>query len=167
MAKSFTRRGNHEGSIVKRADGRFQASIMFAKKRLYHYSMKRNDCIQWLTDMRTRIRRGMPVSDAAVTLGEWTAHYIETYCEGYVRSSTLQNYRSYLNQHILPSSISSEKLSSLNSDSIQVFLNDLHRKDGKGDLSAHMQRNVWLFLNGVLNAAENSGLIFHKPLTAP
>ena len=163
MAKPKTRRGNHEGSIVKRADGRFQASIMYDGKRKYYYNTRRPECVKWLTDMRTRIRRGMPVSDSAMTLGEWTEHYIATYCVGFVRSSTLQNYISYFHRHIKPNKVSAIKLSALSSDHIQVFMNDLKRFDGAGELSAHTQRIIWLFLNGALNAAENSGLIFRNP----
>ena len=163
MAKSQTRRCNHEGSIVKRADGRFQASIMYDGLRNYYYNIKRSECVKWLTDMRMRIRRGMPVSDSAMTLGEWIEHYIATYCVGFVRSSTLQNYNSYSQRHIQPNKLSAIKLSALNSDHIQVFMNELKRTDGAGELSAHTQRNIWLFLNGALNAAENSGLIFRNP----
>jgi len=163
MSKSQTRRGNHEGSIVKRADGRFQASIMYDGKRKYYYNTRRPECVKWLTDMRTRIRRGMPVSDSEMTLGEWVEHYITTYCVGFVRSSTLQNYLSYSERHIQPNRVSAIKLSALNSDHIQVFMNELKRSDGAGELSAHTQRNIWLFLSGALNAAENSGLIFRNP----
>lgn len=163
MSKSQTRRGNHEGSIVKRADGRFQASIMYDGKRKYYYNTRRPECVKWLTDMRTRIRRGMPVSDSEMTLGEWVEHYITTYCVGFVRSSTLQNYVSYSERHIQPNRVSAIKLSALNSDHIQVFMNELKRSDGAGELSVHTQRNIWLFLSGALNAAENSGLIFRNP----
>ena len=33
-----SRRSNHEGSVVKRKDGRFQASVMVNGKRTYYYS---------------------------------------------------------------------------------------------------------------------------------
>ena len=163
MAKAQTRRGNHEGSIVKRADGRFQASIMFESKRIYYYNIKRTECVKWLTDMRTRIRQGMPVSDSNLTLGEWIEHYISTYCVGFVRSSTLQNYISYSQRHIQPNKLAKVKLTNQNADQIQVFMNDLQRYDGAGELSAHTQRNIWLFLSSTLTAAENSGLIFRNP----
>ena len=166
MAKAQTRRGNHEGSIVKRSDGRFQASIMFESKRIYYYNIKRTECVKWLTDMRTRIRQGMPVSDSNMTLCEWIEHYISTYCVGFVRSSTLQNYISYSQRHIQPNKLAKVKLTNLNADQIQVFMNDLQRYDGAGELSAHTQRNIWLFLSSALTAAENSGLIFRNPAKA-
>ena len=163
MSKTKSRRGNHEGSIVKRADGRFQAAIMFEGKRRYYYNSKRSECVKWLTDIRSRIRRGMPVADCNMTLGEWIEHYIEIYCVGFVRSSTLQNYISYTQRHILPNKISAVKLSVLNTDHIQILMNSLQRSDGTGELSAHTQRNIWLFANEALGAAENTGLIFRNP----
>ena len=163
MPNAHTRRGNHEGSIVKRSDGRFQASIMFEGKRVYYYNSKRTACTDWLTDMRTKIRRGIPVSDSTVTLGAWIEHYIETYCVGFVRPSTLANYRGYADKHILPDKIANIKISQLNTDQIQVFMNGLKRTDNAGELSAHTKRNIWLFLNGALGAAETSGLILRNP----
>lgn len=79
----------------------------------------------------------MPVSDSEMTLGEWVEHYITAYCVGFVRSSTLQNYLSYSERHIQPNRVSAIKLSDLNSDHIQVFMNELKRSDGAGELSAH------------------------------
>ncbi len=160
---SKTRRGNHEGSIVKRADGRFQASIMYDSKRVYYYNIKHSECTKWLTDMRTRIRQGMPVLDPNITVGEWVEHYIATYCVGFVRTSTLQNYHSYFQRHIQPHNISKVKLANVNTDLVQTFMNDLQRTDRTGELSAHTQRNIWLFLSGAFTAAENSGLLFRNP----
>ena len=156
------KRGNHEGSIAKRSDGRFQASLMVDGRRKYYYAKKRGDCVTWLTDMRTKLRQGMPVTDNGITVLEWCRHYIDQYCKGYVRPATLYNYMGYVDKHITGSSLAGVRLSQLNTDHIQHFMNTLHRADGNGELSAHTERNIWLFLSGALNKAEKCGLVWRN-----
>ncbi len=139
------KRGNHEGSIAKRADGRNQASIMIGGKRRYWYSKKRADCVNRLTDMRTKLRHGMPITDTSTMVLEWCRHYIEQYCQGYVRPSTIYNYIGYVERHIAQSSLAGVKLSQLNTDHVQLFLNGLRRADGAGELASHTERNIWIF----------------------
>jgi len=114
------KRGNHEGSIAKRSDGRFQASLMVDGRRKYYYAKKRGDCVTWLTDMRTKLRQGMPVTDNGITVLEWCRHYIDQYCKGYVRPATLYNYLGYTEKHIAPSSLAGVKLAQLNTDHIST-----------------------------------------------
>lgn len=157
-----SRRGNHEGSIIKRTDGRYQASIMVDGKRKYYYSYKKSDCVNWLTEIRARLMQGRPITDAETILIVWLQHYMNAYCKGYVRPSTLANYICYTEKHIASHSIAQVKLNRLTTDHVQVFLNDLRRLDNGGALKSHTIKNIWLFLSSALTCAENCGLVWRN-----
>lgn len=130
-------------------------------KRIYHYSYKRADCVNWLTEMRTKVMQNQPITED-VTVLEWGRHYIEVYAKGFVRPSTLTNYICYLEKHIAPSSIANIKLSKLTADHVQMFVNGLRRLDNGQALKAHTVRNIWLFLSAMLECAVNNGLIWRN-----
>ena len=148
-----SRRGNHEGSIVLRKDGLYQAMIMVCGKRKYHYSRDKNECRKWLAEQQLRFSRGQPITDSNISLIQWLRHYIETYCEGYCRPATLANYRLYVEGHISRSSIADTPISKLTCDHIQVFLNKAERLDGNGELSFKSVRNMYIFLKSALEQA--------------
>ena len=85
-----SRRGNHEGTIIQRSDGLYKAAIMFHGHKSYKYSRNIADCKAWLAEQQFRISRGQPVTESSTTLLDWLWHYITTYCEGYVRPTTLE-----------------------------------------------------------------------------
>ena len=153
-----SRRSNHEGSVVKRKDGRFQASVMVNGKRTYYYSWKKSDCLDWLAGIRIKIMQNEPITDD-VTVCEWGQHYIDVYAEKFVRPSTLANYRYYLERHIASSMIANIKLSKLTADHVQMFVNGLRRLDNGQELKAHTVRNIWQFLSGMLERAVDNGLM--------
>ena len=59
--RKTSRRSNGEGSIVRRKDGRYQGSIMANGMRRYYYSSKRADCVNWLTEIRAKLKEGQPI----------------------------------------------------------------------------------------------------------
>lgn len=154
------RRGNHEGSIVLRKDGLYQASIMFNGIKKYSYSMDKRVCQTWLAEQQLRLSRNQPVTDNNITLLKWLQHYIETYCEGYCRPATIDNYRLYADKHIARSIIADTPISKLTCDHIQLFLNNLERLDGNGELSSKSIRNMYIFLKAALKQAKVCGLTY-------
>ncbi len=156
--RKHSRRSNGEGSIVKRKDSRYQASIMVNGKRSYFYSKKRSDCVNWLTEMRMKIKQRQPITED-VTVFEWGKHYIEIYAQGFVRPSTLANYNGYLTNHIQPHAIARVRLSKLTADQVQVFANELIRSDTEVPVKSHTQRNIMQFFKSMLECAVNNGLM--------
>lgn len=153
-----SRRENHEGSIVLRKGGLYQAMIMVGGKRKYHYSRDKNECRKWLAEQQLRFSRGQPITDSNISLIQWLRHYIKTYCEGYCRPATLANYRLYTEGHISRSSIADTPISKLTCDHIQVFLNHVERLDGNGNLSRKTCRNLYIYLKAALEQAKICGL---------
>lgn len=155
-----SRRGNHEGSIVLRKDGLYQASIMFNGIKKYSYSKDKRVCQTWLAEQQLRLSRNQPVTDNNITLLKWLQHYITTYCEGYCRPATLANYRLYTDGHIARSRIADTPVSKLTCDHIQIFLNNLERLDGNGKLSQKTCRNLYIFIKAALEQARICGLTY-------
>ena len=53
------RRGNKEGSIFKRKDGRWCAQISIQGRRLTKYAGTRGECREWIKDMQTQVDDGL------------------------------------------------------------------------------------------------------------
>lgn len=153
-----SRRGNHEGSIILRSDGLYRAAIMFHGHKSYKYSRNIADCKAWLAEQQFRISRSEPITDDKTVLIEWLRHYINTYCEGYCRPATLANYKLYTEGHIAHSAIAGTAISKLTCDHIQLFLNNVERIDGQGELSQKTIRNMYVYLKSALEQARICGL---------
>lgn len=157
--KIFRRRRNGDGSVVKRKDGRFQASRMFHGKRLYFYSWDEAECYRWLDELKVKEMQGMPITNGDVTLEEFARCYIERYCKPYVRPATLKNYQGYNENYIAASNIGKMKLCRIYADHIQDFVNELVEKGLSGKTIA----NIMSFLEAVFSQAVRSRLIFFNP----
>ena len=157
--KIFRRRRNGEGSVIKRKDGRYQASRMFHGKRLYFYSWDEAECYRWLDELKVKEMQGMPITNGDVTLEEFARCYIERYCKPYVRPATLKNYQGYNENYIAASNIGKMKLYRIYADHIQDFVNELVEKGLSGKTIA----NIIAFLEAVFSQAVRSRLIFFNP----
>ena len=155
------RRGNGEGSIVARSDGRFQGSLMSAGVRKYVYGETRKDCQIKLDELREKVRRGQPL-DGDLTVLELAEHYFEVHAKGFVRSSTLANYRGYIDRHIRPYPIAKVMASRLTRDQVQLHVNGLTCSDTGEPVSPKTQRNFVQFLKAVLGTAVDNGLVAYN-----
>ena len=163
------KRGNGEGSISKRKDGRWQAALSLRlptgeRKRIYHYSDTRKGCADWLTEMQHKVSVGKPVATADITLTEWVEEWFGKYCIN-IRDSTRMNYTTYLT-HISRHRIGQIPLSKLTTDDLQefiIFLKDNGKLDKSGGLSAKTIRNLFRMLHKALKQAVGNQLIWSNP----
>jgi integrase len=89
------RRGNHEGSITKRADGRWMASVTIGRdpatgklKRGYFYGKTRQDAADQLAKALSDLGRGMFVAPHKLTVGQWLDTWLCDYTQSKVRLLT-------------------------------------------------------------------------------
>lgn len=157
--KKAGRRRNHEGSVVKRKDGRFQASKMINGKRVYFYSWDEAECYRWLDELKFKELQGMPVTNDNVTLNELVQSYIKRYAKPYVRPATLKNYQGYVGNYISVSCIGKMKISRIAADNVQDFVNDIASKG----LSGKTMRNIVAFLDSVFAQSMRNRLIMYNP----
>ena len=91
------RRGNSEGSNpVQRADGRWQVHIRHmdedgSSRRHTVYGNTAKEARDKAAEVRARLRANLPAKDRKITLGEFTAEWIDSSLEASDRKATTKN----------------------------------------------------------------------------
>lgn len=149
-----TRRGNHEGTIYKRKDGRWEAKITLpdgTRKPLY--GKTRQEAAQKLTQAQHDLAKGLPVVAEKQTVD----HYLERWLEGIrmeAEPATYRSYRATVHFRILPF-IGKHRLASLDAQQITGLYSQLQKKGYKPN-TIQQTHNV---LTHALNEAVNTRLL--------
>ncbi len=97
------KRGNNEGSITRRSDGRWQARITLENgKRKSLYGKTRQEAAQRLTAALRQRDQGLPLVEEKQTVKQYLAGWLAT-IKPSVRVRTWQRYEQYVRLHIVPS----------------------------------------------------------------
>jgi Phage integrase, N-terminal SAM-like domain len=128
------RRGNHEGSITKRADGRWMASVTIGRdsatgklKRAYFYGKTRQEVADLLARALSDVSRGAFVAPNKLTVGEWLNTWLFEYKRPNVRPLTFANYERVIRCHLVPA-LGHLPLQDLRPDHVQGLYNEKLRK---------------------------------------
>jgi len=95
------RRGNNEGSIFKRKDGRWVGEVSLNGRRMTKYAKTQKEARDWVNVTLGKIDHGLTFDGAQFTLSQ----YMESWLSGKelaCRPSTVRNYRRYMTLYILP-----------------------------------------------------------------
>ncbi len=153
------KRGNNEGSIRQRADGRWEARISLPEGgRRSLFGRTRAEVQQKLTAAMSDVQRGMPLPEGRLTLSRFLEQWIDAVVKTRVRPSTLERYRLDVRQ-LSASPLGKLPLARVTSAVVQGYLNGLTEK-GLSAASVHHRRAV---LRSALTTAENWGLIARNP----
>jgi len=96
------RRANHEGTIYKRQDGRWVASVTLpGGKRKSFYGQTRQEVAQKLTGGLKSVQDGMPLPSEQLKVGRYLQEWLET-IRPTIRPSSWCRYEELLRLHILP-----------------------------------------------------------------
>ena len=98
MAK---RRGNSEGSIYKRKDGRYAASIVVEGKRHTSYARTRAEANNRLQELQRKQKQGIPLTTSQMPLREYLAQWLGR-IKSIKRPSTYEGYEIMVRVHIIP-----------------------------------------------------------------
>jgi hypothetical protein len=103
------RRGNHEGSITKRADGRWLASVTIGRdpatgklKRAYFYGKTRQETADQLTKALSDLSRRSFVAPHKLTVAQWLNTWLQEYKRPKIRPLTFDNYERVIRCHLNP-----------------------------------------------------------------
>ncbi len=105
MAKR--RRGAGEGSIYKRADGRWTGSVQTGvdangkRRRQVVYGATRGAVLAKFDELRVRVAEGVVVDPGRLTAGGYLERWIEDTARPRIRRSTYHHYQRLL-RHTLP-----------------------------------------------------------------
>ena len=116
-------RGNGEGSIYQRGDGKWVAAVSLPRgRRKVIYGRTRAEAAQKLTAALKAIQDGLPVLGERQTTGQYLATWLEG-ARPSVRAGTWERYESYVRVHIAPA-LGAVPLSRLSAQHLQRFYAD-------------------------------------------
>ena len=151
------KRGNNEGTIYQRSDGKYRAQISLDGRRLSFTAETHKECLDWIRDRARQIDHGLTYDGAITTL--------DTYMEGWltiksteIEPSTERQYRQITRDYILPQ-LGSKILLQLKTAHIQA-LYITHLNEG---VSARVIELVHAILRNAFNDAINLGLLTKNP----
>src|SRR5918911_4969672 len=128
----MSRRGNGEGTITRRKDGRWEAryyvQTVNGAKRKVLYGKTRAAARDKLAKALSDRIDGIVYDDENMTLGEYLDIWLKGSVFGSVRQSTYDRDKNLVNKHIKPV-LGGLKLKKLNSAQVQSFYRD---RLGKG-----------------------------------
>ena len=100
------KRGNGEGSIYQRKDGRWEARYTVqtptGSKRKPLYGKTRAEVAQKLTEAMADRDKGLVFDAANQTLGEYLERWLKDSVKSSVRPVTFENYERLVRNHIAP-----------------------------------------------------------------
>lgn len=167
MAKN-SRRGNGEGTITRRADGRWEARItLLDGRRKSFYGRTRQEVAARLTQAQHDQGTGLPIiTNERLTVNQYLAQWLEAMQPPRVRASTHRRYRQLLDHAV--AAFGELRLTRLTSAQLRLFYARLLRGDGntnesKDVLSATTVHHVHTVLRQALEGAVNEGLIATNP----
>lgn len=150
----MAKRGQNEGSIFQRKDGRWVAvvNLGFAngkRSRKSYYGENRKEVQEQLTTALSGLQRGLPVVGEKQTVGAYLGWWLEHVAKPTVRSSTWTSYEELVRLHLRPA-FDKVPLSKVTPQDIRSFLNE---RLNKGLSSRRVQ-----YLHAVLRAALNTAV---------
>jgi len=157
MAK---RRGNHEGSIYQRKNGRWVAQVRIQGRRLAKSFNTQKECRAWIRQMQEQVKYGLNWDATKFTVGDYLEQWLKD-IDGSVRPKTLNQYAGVVRNHLKPR-LGNLKLQELQPYQIQMIYTQLKEQ-------SHSPRNVQLVhsvMHRALAMAEKQGLIGRNPAKA-
>jgi len=155
------RRGNNEGSVFKRKDGRWCAVVTTgyspdtgAPTRAYYYGDTRVEVVAKRDEALRGIKAGTYVKSTKETVGSWLTTWLDTYVANSVRPRTWACYENIIRVHLRPA-LDQIDLRSLQTNQVQRLLNE---KKSSG-LSARTVELIHTTLKSALKQAQLEGLV--------
>ncbi len=173
MAK---KRANGEGSIRKRADGRWEGRYTAGYAPNTGKRIIKNVLGKTQAEVKEKLKialdetKGIDVARAEnYTVATWLHTWYDLYAQPNIRTATANRYELYINSYIVPY-IGGIKLTKLASRDLQKLYKDLTThgrvrpsKKGNEGLSSTTARSVHLMLHAAMDRAVKERLILRNP----
>lgn len=166
----MAKRGQGEGSIYKRKDGRWTAAINLGYKagklkRKVFYGKTRKDVSDTLTAELAKLKRGIPIVTERQTLKQFLDRWLTDSVKMSVKESTYISYEQQVRVHIVPA-LGHHQLTKLGPQHIQRYMNEKltdgrveKRENQAPGLSAKTVRYHRSILSMALSQALKWGLV--------
>jgi len=161
----MAKRGQNEGSIFQRKDGRWVASLNLGwvegrRTRKSYYGRTRKEVQDLLTKALADLQDGLPVLNEKQTVSDYLSWWLHHIAKSTVRPSTWASYEELVRLHLRPA-FENVLLTKLTPQHVRTFLND---KLTSGLSSRRVQ-----YLHAVLRAALNAAIrdqLLHRNVAA-
>ena len=154
----MSRRGNGEGSIYQRSDGRWAAEyfceVEGKKKRRVIYAKTRREVAAMLSAAQQQVAAGVAPPPARTTVGEYLQHWLDDVAGSSVKPSTLDGYRWIVKRYWMDS-IGHRRLAQLQPGHVQAVMRSMEERG----LSPRTIRQARTILRRALAQAERWGLV--------
>ena len=171
----MARRPAGDGSIFKRADGRWEGRIVVGHKKngtpIYKsaFGKTQKELLPKFNELKKTYAGIELTEESQMRLSEWLDKWLNEYKRGMIRDSTVDGYEKYIENHIKPY-LGDKMLTQLTTADRQRMYNTLKKegrvhadKQGSRELSNSMVRSIHTLLHGVLDGAVREGLIPRNP----
>ena len=174
MAK---KRANGEGSIRKRADGRWEGRYTAGYHPETGKRIIKNVLGKTQAECKAKLKKAIEESQALdisraneYTVATWLQTWFELYAKPHIRPSTMNYYHRNIEQHVAPA-IGDIPLNKLTTRDLQKLYNDLQsngrlrkvQKKKKPGLSNSTVRGIHMMLHNALDRAVKEKLILSNP----
>jgi len=161
----MAKRGQNEGSIYKRADGRWAAAINLGYqdgklKRKTFYGTTQAEVKGKLVAALHDQQKGLPIPTERQTLAQFLDQWLADVAQPSVRPKTYRTYHDLIEHHIRPA-LGKKQLVKLSPQDVQSFLN----KKLQSGLSAKTVKHINDTLRAALNVAMKWGLVHRNVAT--
>jgi len=153
----MAKRGNNEGSIFKKANGKWRAQVSINGRRLSLTANTRAECHDWLRKKLDQIDKGLTFEGQNLTLGEYLKEWIAIK-KNALRLNTGLQYEELIALYIEPR-LGKMKLKDLNLRVINQFYQSL-KDEGNGISSIGYTHRV---LHSALEEAVKNGMLGRNP----
>ena len=155
----MTRHGHHEGSIYKRSDGRWAATITLGyengkRKRKTFYGETRKEVQEQLTRALSDIQHGLPLPNERLTVGTFLTRWLEESIRPLRRPKTYTSYAQVVRLYLQPT-LGRKVLAKLSALDVQSLINQMLEQG----LSSRTVQYTHALLRAALNKAVKWGLV--------
>ena len=158
------KRGNNEGSIIKRKDGRWMASVTVGRnadgsqKRQCFYGKTRSEVAEKMNELIHDINSGSYIDkDKNPTVSDWLPTWLNTYKKNNVKPRTYEQYEGIIRLYLIPN-LGEVRLVDLNETMVQRLYNKLYERG----LSARTVKLTNVVLKSALKKAVKLGLVLRN-----
>lgn len=155
------KRGNGEGSISRRPDGRWQGCVSHGRndngklRRQYFYGKTRKEVADKINEAIKKLQQNSFIDRKDnPTVGKWLFDWLWSYKRSSVKPKTFDQYETLARIHLQPK-IGEIKLIDLTTDHVQRLINDMH----KSGLSKRTIELTKVVLHAALKQAQRNKLV--------
>lgn len=158
------RRANGEGSIVRRADGRWMARLKVIEpngieKTRYLYASTKEDVAKKLRKAQKEVDEGRIAIKNGYTISSFYANWRNCIAPNYLQPATIEQYDWVFNKYVIPK-FGNKRLECLLTSDIQNFVNLVYNSTR----SARTCKEIRNCLSGVLKYAIKQRLLTYNPV---